>query len=281
MLLFLFTLLTLLAFYLFHFLFVLSTAAAGIFVGTKFEYCRVGTGPTLFRFRFNGCEWSLGLLPVSASTKFSSEEELLEENIFQTEDSPVKPMQDLPWFSQAFIMLAGPCSSILAGLLLLSAATLFEGSRVMIAPVDGTIVSPSAVPNLGWEDSKADWKSNFELLQRTYVTFFIRVISFQSLAGWGGFVGATITCAAMLVNSPSGWFSCFGVICVGIGLMNLLPFPLFNGGSLLFLILKTITRSKLETFIHWASMTGLVVYLLVCARIIYADLMWCYFQLFG
>lgn len=280
MMLFLFTLLTIIAFQLIQLLYVVSSAVAGTLAGAKVEHCRVGMGPTLFRFRINDCEWSLGLLPTGASTKFANEEELLDETMNLTEDSPVKPFQALPWYSQVLIMLSGPCSSILAGLLLLWSATLLDGSRVVIAPVNGKFVSPSAVPNLGWEKSKADWRSNSELLQRTFVTFFIRVVTFQSLDGWGGFFGAMITCAAVLLDSPSGWFSCFGVICLGMGLLNLLPFPLFNGGTLIFLFLKMITRSNLESFIHRASMAGLVVFLLIYARIIYADLMWGYSQLF-
>ncbi|QDV15447.1 zinc metallopeptidase RseP [Gimesia panareensis] len=280
MLLFLFTLLTIIAFQLIQLLYVVSSAVAGTLLGAKVEHCRVGMGPTLLRFQINDCEWSLGLLPTGASTKFANEEELLDETMFLTEDSPVKPFQALPWYSQALMILSGPCSSILAGLLLLWSATLFDGSHVVIAPVDGNFVTPSAVPNLGWEKSKADWQSNSELLQQTFVTFFIRVVTFQSLDGWGGFFGAMITCAAMLMDSPSGWFSCFGVICLGTGLLNLLPLPVLNGGYLLFLFLKLITRSELETFIERANNIGIVFILLVCARLIYADALWVYAQLF-
>lgn len=278
MYLFLLTLITLLAFQLVQLLYVISQSLAGILAGTKVLCNSIGAGPVLYKMNLFNIEWRLSLFPFNAYTKFVGEEDLLEESFFLTEDDSIQPFTALPFYSQTFILLAGPCSTILVGLLLLWTATFFEGSNVVVAPNTGEQIFPSAVPELAWEKSQADWKSHIELLQDTILTFATRLITFQSLTGWGGALGSIITCAVVLAHSPPAWLTCFGIICFAMGVLNLLPIPVFNGGFLLIYFLKFIIGRELESLIHRVNLGGIIFCLFVWLRIIYRDIVWSYSQ---
>ncbi|WP_339731052.1 site-2 protease family protein [uncultured Gimesia sp.] len=281
MYLFLLTLLTILAFQFIQFLYVLSQSVTGRLAGTAIITNSIGMGPTLFQIYLNGTEWRVGLLPLGGSTKFVNEESLLENSFFLTEEDPIQPLYSLPVFSRALILLVGPCSNIVLGLILLWSATFFNGSKVVVAPDAGTLISPSAVPELAWKNEKANWDSQNTLIKKSFLTYWYRFFTFQSLTGWGGIMGCMVTCAAALSQSPPAWLTCFGIICLGTGCLNLLPIPILNGGYFVFLLMEAVAGKKeMIRLITKCNYAGIVIVLFVMLRLLYCDITWCYSQFF-
>lgn len=278
--LFLLTLLTLLVFQFFQLIYVLSQSCAGMLLGTKVLCNSIGAGPLCYQRKLFKIDWQLRLIPFSSFTKFASDEDLVEENFLHTDAASFHSFTDLPLTSKFLILLAGPASSILVGLLLLWVATHCNASKVAVALPEGQLISPSAVPQLTWNVSRANWQSHQELIQQSVLTYVPRLFTFQSLTGWGGPVGCMVTCAAALSQSPPAWLTCFGIICFSIGVMNLLPIPVLNGGTLLLYILKAMSGSELETFTTRANWFGIFVTFFVWFRLIYLDLTWGFSQLF-
>src|SRR5690606_36570827 len=123
---------------------------------------------------------------------------------------------------------------LLIGLVLVAVPIAWEAEQVVVGTQATIAVEPTAVPELGVSDHTASWGGQRELLRDTFLEFWRRVFLLENLRGWGGFFGAMITCAPAMIISPLAWMSCFGVICVGTALVNLLPIPIMNGGHIMF-----------------------------------------------
>jgi len=183
--------------------------------------------------------------------------------------------EKLPSLSRAFIILAGPVVTIVIGMTLLSLAqTLPDSLMVTSGDAGASKIIPSAIPDLSVHPQSATTESQVRLLFHTVFTYFWLIISMQSLSGWGGLVGFLATCGGTGGVSTGAWFSFLGVVIVGMGILNLLPFPMFIGGQLLLLLWEARFGRVQERTRTALALVGFIIHIVVLARVVQADLLW-------
>lgn len=261
------------------FLYAAAQGLAANAVGGRTELIRVGMGPTLWKTTWRGVVIELALVPIAASTKFVSEDELDFPEDVAPDDSPPEsgvPFTLLPISSRAIVLLSGPGIAIAigAGLLLLGMA--FPKGLVVTAPDESPAVRfpHAAVPNLAIVDHAPTASMQADLFRQTFARFVWRLATFQSLDGWGGPAGAVATWAETGRHSIGAWISSFGVIAFGLGLTNLLPVPTFNGGYLIQLAIEgTIGRLSHQAQVRLAVVSILIL-IYAWTQFVIRDLAW-------
>lgn len=104
------------------------------------------------------------------------------------------------------------------------------------------------------------WESLFDLISGRY--------SIDSVSGPVGITATIVGAAddAVKVRNFSGVFYITAIICINLGVMNLLPIPALDGGRLFFVLIELIFRrpvpSKIENAIHAFGMYFLLLFML-------------------
>lgn len=171
-------------------------------------------------------------------------------------------------------MFSGPASVLLIGATLLTAATGVPGSEVIVDRTAAIRVEPSGVPDLSLTNRPATFQSQIDLCGNTFVEFFLRLFTLQSLEGWGGILSCFVTCGAAANASVGAWMSCFGTLCVFLGIQNLIPLGSLNGGHLVMLFYETFFGKPPERVLNAWFKIGILIVLFVCVVLISRDFVW-------
>ena len=258
-------------------------AIVGRQLGATVETIGIGWGPMIARRTYGAIEFKLHFLPFGGYTKFFGDEigvgalvdveDRLDEFDHASREPPV-PFNQLPVISRAAVILSGPVTSLLFGLGLTGAAMLLPDSEVVVDRAAQIPIAPTAVPELGIIGRPASFESQNALFRETFVEFWHRLVTFQSLSGWGGFLGALVTCAVAGITSLGAWISCIGVLCVGFAFFNLLPLPSLNGGELLLLAAESVFGRPSDRLLARVAHYGIFASLLLMAVILFLDAQW-------
>lgn len=284
-----FLLLTIAAFFVCITVYVILQAIVGRLVGTKAERIEIGTNLFIRNFRTTiwRTELSLGFIPLCGSTKFiRKEEEHFDDGNTDLEiksasvgvDGNIieRPIcyHNLPLRSRALLMIVGPISSLTIGIFLMSIPVAFGWRQVAVDQDLPIKIAPSSIPSLGISNRSATLAEQAHLANDTLIAFGRKAITGSPMTGWGGVVAWIATCGYAGRESYKAWVSCVALIFVGNGLINLLPIPTLNGGSLLSLFAASVFGGINERLEVRLAVAGVLLLLAVCAFLIWLDVIW-------
>lgn len=259
---------TLVAFQFTQFIYAAVQALVGKWSGAALKEVSVGWGPTVWQGALGSWRCVFRLLPLGASTTFYGEDDE------GTRPSGTKLFSEISAGRRSLIQLVGPFSSILIGAGLLLLPVVLSGPQVVVNPEVSAAWPRSGVPGLTATKQASTIPDQLQLFQQTAVVFTLRVITWQSLEGWGGYIAWLITCTEASQYSLSAWSTCFGAVVLWLGLMNLLPVIPLNGGHLLFNLLEVVSGRRLDAIRVLATYVGILCILLFFARLVQADALW-------
>lgn len=186
---------------------------------------------------------------------------------------------------QVSTMLAGPATNIAIGLLFLWLPIAASRPQLVFDPAQNpkqTLVDaashehPDESPSKPAASPAASWQGQRTLLGHTAGHYLKRLLLFQSLEGWGGYVAAAVTLGR--VNEVSIWhgLSLLGVLFLVMGLMNLLPFPSFIGFHVMTALLTggrkpAPSKQPIQTTL---VLVGLLVWVVYTCRVVWLDVRW-------
>lgn len=259
---------TLVAFQFAQFIYAAVQALVGKWAGAALKEVSLGWGPTVWQGSLGSWPCVFKLLPLGCSTTFFGEDDQ------GTRPSGTKLFSEISAGRRSLIHVVGPISSILIGAGFLLLPVVVPGPQVVVNPELPAVWPHSGVPGLTATKQPSTIPDQAQLFQQTAVVFTLRVVTWQSLEGWGGYIAWLVTCTNASQYSLSAWSTCFGTVVLWLGLMNLLPVTPLNGGHLLFNLLEVITGRRLDTIRLVTTYVGLLCILLFFACLFQADALW-------
>jgi membrane-associated protease RseP (regulator of RpoE activity) len=180
-------------------LYVLGQAWLGGRAGIVVEKIGVGLGPTLIRTRIGDWPLLIKALPLGGYTKFKGERE-----DWMDEPDPIAglPFCDASAATKIGIVLIGPFQQLAAGLLLLALPVWVGAGALMATAADDSMVRPCGVPGLAIRDQPATWATQNAMMRDTIVEFIRRLMTFESLEGWGAWFFVTTGLVGVLSFWP-------------------------------------------------------------------------------
>src|SRR5579863_9243549 len=170
------------------FIWLAATAAIGTAIGAKVQSIIVGGGVVYPVRRFGSIEFCLGLLPAAGSVGFYRGEEKTERPAGESDWTPFLTLSPV---SRIFAFLMAAVTQAAVATLLLAIALAMPNSGVVVEKTTNVVstVKPSAVPGLTLTFKPATVETQTALFRDTFAEFFIRVVTFRSLDGWGASIG--------------------------------------------------------------------------------------------
>ena len=195
--------------------------------GIAVELVRVGFGKRLCGWQGRHWAYEVGVLLWGGFTKFKGEEQPAEAD----QEPPVAAgsFQTAAAGRRLGVALTGPAVLIAIGLVCLALPVEAGDTRLMATTPDKGRVKPSALGGLLIEDGRPSWSDQWHLVQDTTGEFLYRLVTFQSLEGWGVWFGGCVTAGAVAEQSTWSWVSLMGALALFLGVMNLVPVPGLNG----------------------------------------------------
>lgn len=262
----LFTLAAVGGLWLLHLVYVAAMAAVGRRFGLVLRDASVGVGPTVWGRR-PGSVWKFKPLPLGGYARFLPDHEDGDHAI----DAAVPPpgsMAAAPAWVRLLVVLAGPASNILIGLLLL-AGPVFAGAPQL------AVVGDAPGEWLGHTDEPSSAAGQLRLAADTGGEYARRLVTFESLAGWGGWMAFANTAGRAAAGSLADGATLFGLLAACLGLINLLPVPPLNGFHAVRAGLAAVTgREWFARSIGTLSIPGVLVTLAVNLRVMLLDVRW-------
>jgi membrane-associated protease RseP (regulator of RpoE activity) len=207
--------------------------------GVKVDRFALGFGQILLAKKIGETSYELRLLPLGGFVKCHGED---------PESSVKRGFFSLPWHKRALVALAGPAASLLLGFLILYGILLANGWPIFAAfSQDCRIVS--------------------FIFASTY-KFFAGTLP-KEMAGDGisGPVMIVKVLADSFRHSPAQFFQVLSLVSLSLGLFNLLPLPMLDGGYVFLYALEGIRGKKwsAKVYIVWnavgmALLGGLMLY---------------------
>jgi regulator of sigma E protease len=116
------------------------------------------------------------------------------------------------------------------------------------------------------------------LINLTKVTFSVAGKVVGGQVEFGKVFGGPVRIAQLSAKSAEAGFESFlfflAVLSLSLALINIMPFPVLDGGHLLMIIFETITRREIPVKIKVAiNNTGFILLLLLMVFIIYNDIL--------
>jgi membrane-associated protease RseP (regulator of RpoE activity) len=261
--------LTFLAFVAVQAIHALATAGLARVVGLPVVAIQIGLGPHLLRWRWGGADFCISPIPLGAAVSFENSIAIAPETDI---DQPT-----LPPAKMLLLSLVGSTFVLACGLLLLAAPIWLGENQWVVREGEAPSVSPCAMPELVVSETKATWDGQFRLISDTAGAFFVRLVTYQDLDGWGAIVGFLATAVSMAHHSLASWLSAIGILFITFGLAQLLPAPPWNGFQFLQAIYGLAT-GKLFPFKVRLALTyvGVIFAFLVSLRMLAADVRWLY-----
>ncbi|MGE3804015.1 MAG: site-2 protease family protein [Gemmataceae bacterium] len=258
-------------------IYVIGQAAVAIHYKVKVKEISLGTGPLLWQTRLRSIPFSFRPLPGGYTSYFDEDDEL-EVQCSEPEpefDPDRVRFKDMNPLGKLFLLLIGPISSLVLGVLLLG-APIWAGAPGLVAvgPAESTI-QPCSVGGLIVLADPVDWQTQEQLFVDTAGELGVRVLLFRSTEDWGGPLSLLLTSGFVAHQTPWGWCTLLGVMLVGIGFLNLLPVPTLNGFYMLCLLYDVLAGKPLsENAIAAAMWIGLLFMVVIWIRLLYIDLRW-------
>lgn len=269
------TLLTLVAFGIVQAVYALVQAFVGSAFGAGIEAISLGFGPVLIDRTIGGVSCRISAIPMGSYTKFVGSDSQTDQSESVGFESEKGAFEKLPRLSRLAVMLSGPVSSLVIGLICVSIPVAIGGDQVVVDSALPEVWKKNGVPHLTVAQYPSTWKGQETLFTSTALEFFMRIATLRSLSGWGGYIGWLSTMGSAGNDSPTVWLSCFGVTIFAIGVVNLLPIPTLNGFYILFLLIDPVFGKRAEAIRSTTSLIGAIAMLfLVFGRIILTDIMW-------
>ena len=269
-----------LVFQLATFVYVITHAFIGAFFGIKVELISLGMDFPFggYIFKWNDWDFQFGLLPIGGFTKFLGAENPEPRNDEIQPESGLVPegsFLQATILQRGLVLISGPVSQMTFGFLMLLLPVLLGANQLSLTDAENSKISPVAVGGIDKDEQPASLASQLEFAWDVFRNGAAKYFYMQRLNDWGGYIGSFVTCAAACKEDVLDGCGCLGVLCIAIAMANLLPIPILNGGSLVFLAIEAVFGRPLNertqvTF----SYLGLVLVLAVMGRVIYADIMW-------
>jgi hypothetical protein len=236
-------------------------------LGIVVEEVSIGIGPTLYRGEWGSVPWCLKLVPTSGSTRCQTDQSRGDSSLPSTPGS----FDAAPKFNRLLVLLAGPAATIVMGLLLLGVAIVTQAPQLVAN--EG---AARDAPLLATDASPTSWHGQFRLLKQTAAVYVLRLLTFQSLDGWGGLVALLVTAGRFGAVSMESWATIMGIAALAIGLGSLLPIPLINGWKIAELFAATLLRQARlpERVTLLVAYVGVVYYIVLLGRIVWLDIGW-------
>lgn len=255
--------------------YVLLQAWVGAGAGIQVKELDVGFGPALLRSKIADVPLVIRLIPGGGFTKFKEPEDRENDRETSHENGSNGYFKDASPIVRMVIVVVGPLSQILLGLLMLGAPVLAGTSQLRVVPREESAVRPSAVGGLALANTPSTWPGQLHLFQETLLEFSIRLVTFQSLEGWGGYVGMFITSGLVGELSAWAWLTCMGAVVLLFGLWNLAPIPVFNGFHFLTFVYEALVGRPLPLgFLASAHYLGLLTFFILFIRSVWIDVRW-------
>jgi len=260
--------------------YTLAQAAVGWIAGIHVQEVSIGFGPSLWEKTMDGCKFRVGCIPMGGSTHFAG--------MTQDDEVPVseagvplgKRFIDTPPWTRLILVLVGPVSNLLIGIVLIGVAVWAGAPQLAVTTPAESMVRPCAVGGLTLHSAPSSWAAQYRLLQETALEFIWRTVSFQSLEGWGGYVGFIVTAGAIGTLSGWGWLTSIGILFICMGVSNLLPLPALNGFQALSLLYEMVTGLSLSRLPIWLHLPAILLTFVIMIRVFWIDLRWCWGVLF-
>jgi regulator of sigma E protease len=227
--------------------------------GVPVEVFSVGFGPSVWSVRRSGVEYRLSAIPFGGYVKMAG-------STSAAETTPVGFESKTRW-QRFVILLAGPAMNILFALGL-AIVGLWVGIEVRSASGQMVIYRPEPVEAilLGGQAIAASsarilWTLGGLLTGEVSVSHLIGPVGLAQIAGESSALGWRALLAAM------------AFISLNLGLCNLLPIPILDGGHMLMLTVEGLTRRTLSLRARKAMLrVGALAMLLLLATTFYNDL---------
>lgn len=262
----------------------LAIAYVGEHFGMRVREISIGIGSTLLRFTSQGCTYRLAAIPFGSYTKFVGPDEVEVDAGVSFQDEPLKTVfiDDLPPSEQMLTYLSGPLAIAIFGIACLAVPIWTGAPELQVCTKEASQVRPCGVGGLRLGEQPTSWKSQVALFRNTAVEFTIRLISFQSMEGWGGLVSYFVTVEAVGKLSVSAWLSSVGVMLLWLGVFNMLPVPPLIGFLFLESLARWVTGRRLPKGVRQQFFTiCLLVLIAYLCRAIWIDAVWLWRALGG
>lgn len=261
----------------------LAIAFVGESFGMRVREISIGIGPTLLRFSSRSCTYRVAAIPFGSYTKFAGPEELDDAEVsFPDEKSRTVFIDELQPSAQMLTFVSGPLAVVIFGIICLAVPVWTGAPALEACTKEASQVRPCGVGGLRLSGQPASWKSQDALFRDTAVEFTIRLLSFQSMEGWGGVVSYFVTVDAVGKLSVSAWLSSVGVLLLWSGVLNLLPVPPLIGFHLLESLALWATGRRLpKGFRQPLFVFCLLVMIAYLCRMIWIDAVWLWKELGG
>ena len=191
----------------------------------------IGFGPRLVGYRHNETDFRISMIPLGGYVMPEMDDE---DDYFAL----------APW-RRAFMSLGGPFASIGIALLAVFVVILVE-SDFHFSTV--------------FYDAFAAFVSLCSFMLKSILGIFN---GSSHLSGIVGMVGAG---SGYVANNPLNWLKFFAIINLNLGLINLLPLPVLDGGKIAFCLLEKLIPGSMKfqyitTVATWTLLMGLMVFL--------------------
>ncbi len=296
------TIITFAAFLLIVAIYQMTTAVVARLGGVCVKEIGIGFGGKLFQWRMGAVTWRINWVPLGGYTKMlgmedddldapvpdDCDKDHLGDSSNKHADVDVRDVRhsesadpnstqagafrDASLFTRVTTPLAGPVSSIVIGLLLLWAPIASQQPQLRF---DSNRQGMQAAVAASDSASPSTWTGQIELVDSTAGFYLKRLVTFQSLEGWGGYVAAMVTIGRAGQESIWHWCTLLGVLALVLGLINLLPMPMLNGFQIIIALFGQAAKSQRGVKVQAVCLyVGLLVLTVLFCRVAWLDFRW-------
>jgi membrane-associated protease RseP (regulator of RpoE activity) len=239
----------------------------GRLCGVGIKEFSVGFGRKIFSFRAFGNKWSLGMLPLGGYVKFEGEQD------YENKKNNPKSFWAVHPLKRLIIALAGPATNLLLPYAIFF-FYLWGAPWPDVHPPNGSKV---ATISAAWA-----WEGSVDTTHKMYYTIYKateilkdRGVSHKDIGGPVAIYEITEQARARSVETEDNGFlyQWIAFLSINLGLINLLPIPLLDGGHVVFSIVETAIGRKIKYRTRvWLSYVGIVFVLGIMALAITSDI---------
>ncbi len=230
----------------------------------------IGFGKPLLKFTDkNGTTWKLSPIPLGGYVKIKGLDNIFSPNSNDEEGS----FQSLTLFQKILVLLAGSVFNIFSAWFALFCIFFFFGI-VSLMPIIGSVSENSSafendlregdkileINNISIEESIIDKYNLIDSIKNSSLfnpTYYVASFSFlqqsykENTLGdqLAGPIGIVKNADQMMLDQVRGVLFLFIIISLFVGLFNLLPIPLLDGGHIMYFIIRRIFSNSLPEFI--------------------------------
>lgn len=217
--------------------------------GVKVHTFTLGLGPELFGFNFKGTRFCFCAFPIGGSVNM---EGMLGSN---RKDS----FYVQPWYNRFLIAFAGPAMNFILSFVVFTC--LVFANNIEFAKKYGStvLIGRSAISSVNICIDMTKETGKFLLHPR------LKIDGHQALSGPVGISKSIATTRE--TNGMTGIWIMIGVISLSLGLMNLLPLPILDGGFMLIAVVEATLRRRLNTKVYqymslltWSLLLSIMLY---------------------